>query len=122
MSIGVPIKVLHEAEGHTVTIELKTGEIYRGFLVESEDNMNCQLSNIQFTGRNGRVTELEHAFIRGSKIRFMILPDMLKNAPMFKRVDPKTAGRGRGIGLGRGRAAVLRKARARSAPPPGRGK
>ena len=32
MSIGVPIKLLHEAEGHIVTIELKTGEVYRGQL------------------------------------------------------------------------------------------
>jgi hypothetical protein len=24
-----------------------------------------------------------------SRIRFMIVPDMLKNAPMFKRIDPK---------------------------------
>jgi small nuclear ribonucleoprotein D3 len=106
MSIGVPIKLLHEAEGHTVTIELKTGEVYRGFLVESEDNMNCQLSNISYTARDGRMSELEHAFIRGSKIRFLILPDMLKNAPMFKKVDPKAK---KGVGLGRGRAAILKR-------------
>ena len=36
--IGIPIKLLHEAEGHTVTIELKTGEIYRGKLIEAEDS------------------------------------------------------------------------------------
>lgn len=30
MSIGVPIKVLHEAEGHIVTCETITGEVYRG--------------------------------------------------------------------------------------------
>lgn len=39
MSIGVPIKVLHEAEGLIVTLELKTGELYRGKLIDSEDNM-----------------------------------------------------------------------------------
>jgi len=98
MSIGVPIKLLHEAEGHTVTMELKTGELFRGTLVEAEDNMNCQLASITITGRDGRVATLEHAYIRGSKIRFMILPDMLKNAPMFKRVDSKAKGTGRGIG------------------------
>ena len=43
MSIGVPVKLLHEAEGHTVTMELKNGEIYRGHLIEAEDNMNCQV-------------------------------------------------------------------------------
>jgi len=122
MSIGVPIKLLHEAEGHTVTIELKTGEVYRGFLAESEDNMNCQLSTITFTARDGRMSELEHAFIRGSKIRFLILPDMLKNAPMFKKVD---AGKGnaakKGIGIGRGRATVIKRGRGRGGPRGGRG-
>ena len=96
MSIGVPIKLLHEAEKHIVTVELKTGDIYRGQLVEAEDNMNCQLANITYTARDGRRSTLEYAFIRGSKIRWMILPDMLKNAPMFKRVDPKSRGLGRG--------------------------
>ena len=27
--------------------------------------------------------------LRGSHVRFMILPDMLKHAPMFNRIDPK---------------------------------
>lgn len=77
--------------------------------VESEDNMNCQLGNITLTARDGRVSNLEHAYIRGSKIRFLILPDMLKNAPMFKRVEAgKSSGRGRGLGLGRGRAGAMR--------------
>jgi hypothetical protein len=43
MSIGVPIKILHEAEGHIVTCETNTGEVYRGKLIEAEDNMNCQV-------------------------------------------------------------------------------
>lgn len=34
MSIGVPVKLLHEAVGHVVTIELKTGDTYRGKLNE----------------------------------------------------------------------------------------
>jgi small nuclear ribonucleoprotein D3 len=85
MSIGIPVKLLHEAEGHGVTIELKTGELYRGKLEESEDNMNCHLSGITYTARDGSSHPLEHAFIRGSHIRFVILPDMLKNAPMFRK-------------------------------------
>ena len=102
MSIGVPIKVLHEAEGHIVTCETKTGEVYRGKLVEAEDNMNCQMANISVTYRDGRVAQLENVYIRGSKIRFMILPDMLKNAPMFKKIV------GKGGGAGRGKSAILR--------------
>ena len=36
MSIGVPIKLLHEAENHVITVELKNGELYRGYLTEAE--------------------------------------------------------------------------------------
>ncbi|GLH00300.1 hypothetical protein R5R35_000819 [Gryllus longicercus] len=108
MSIGVPIKVLHEAEGHIVTCETNTGEVYRGKLIEAEDNMNCQMSNITVTYRDGRVAQLENVYIRGSKIRFLILPDMLKNAPMFKRQGNKGTG-----GAGRGKSAILRAQAAR---------
>ncbi|CAL8088552.1 unnamed protein product [Orchesella dallaii] len=105
MSIGVPIKVLHEAEGHIVTLETTTGEVFRGKLLEAEDNMNCQMANVNVTYRDGRNSTLELVFIRGSKIRFMILPDMLKNAPMFKRIGAK----GPGIGAGaRGKVTMMR--------------
>jgi len=110
MSIGIPVKLLHEAEGHTITLEVKTGEVYRGMLVESEDNMNVQLSNVTLTARDGRVANLEQCFIRGSKIRFFVLPDMLKSAPMFRRIEAKPGvkgvmprgGAGGGGGRGRG--------------------
>ena len=103
-SIGVPIKVLHEAEGHIITLETLTGEVYRGKLLEAEDNMNCQLVNITMTARDGRVSQLEQIFIRGSKIRFVILPDMLKNAPMFKKMLTQKSGGG----VGRGKSALLK--------------
>eukprot|EP00698_Gefionella_okellyi_P018268 TRINITY_DN5459_c0_g1_i1.p1 TRINITY_DN5459_c0_g1~~TRINITY_DN5459_c0_g1_i1.p1 ORF type:complete len:117 (+),score=7.26 TRINITY_DN5459_c0_g1_i1:70-420(+) len=115
MSIGVPVKLFHEAEGHTVSVELKSGEIYRGQLVESEDNMNCQLQGIMRTGKDGRVTSIERAYIRGSQIRFIIVPDMLKNAPMFKRAD-----KARGLGIGRA-VALQRGGRGRASGGRGRG-
>jgi len=104
MTIGVPVKVLHEAEGHTVTIETITGEVYRGKLLEAEDNMNCQMVKITMTARDGRISQLEQIFIRGSKIRFVILPDMLKNAPMFKKM---VASAQKGSGA-RGKSALLK--------------
>jgi len=96
MSIGVPIKVLHEAEGHIITMETIMGEVFRGKLVEAEDNMNCLMANITITYRDGRTAHLEQVYIRGSKIRFVILPDMIKNAPMFKNIKgTKAAQRGK---------------------------
>ncbi len=54
------------------------------------------MSTVTVTYRDGSVANLENVYIRGSKIRFFILPDMLKNAPMFKKTGPKTAGAARG--------------------------
>ena len=126
-AIGVPIKVLHEAEGHIITLETCVGklsillylymkmnfigEIYRGKLVEAEDNMNCQLSDVTMTHRDGRTHNLENVFVRGSQIRFIVLPDMLKNAPMFKNIGRAQKG-AHGMGLGgaapRGRGSAFR--------------
>ncbi|XP_002126080.1 small nuclear ribonucleoprotein Sm D3-like [Ciona intestinalis] len=110
MSIGVPIKVLHEAEGHVVTCESATGEVYRGKLIEAEDNMNSQMQDVTVTYRDGRTAQLQNIYIRGSQVRFMILPDMLKNAPMLRHQKGGTAGRGKAAILkaqvrGRGRGA-----------------
>ncbi|KAI8095007.1 uncharacterized protein B0P05DRAFT_524275 [Gilbertella persicaria] len=112
MTIGVPIKLLHEAQGHIISLELKTGQLYRGKLLEAEDNMNIQLRDITVTARDGRVSQLDQVYIRGSHVRFFIVPDMLKNAPMFKGAGPGGL-KGRGIGLGRGRATVARAQQAR---------
>eukprot|EP00808_Paulinella_micropora_P023707 g33572.t1 len=98
-SIGVPVKLLHEAEGHKVTVELINGEVYRGLIVDCEDNMNLQMQNCTLTAKDGRVSNLEYVYIRGSKVRFLILPDMLKNAPMFKRFASKDRSQ-QGLGSG----------------------
>ncbi|KAI5384304.1 Small nuclear ribonucleoprotein SmD3b [Lathyrus oleraceus] len=162
-SLGIPVKLLHEASGHVVTVELKSGELYRGNMIECEDNWNCQLESITYTAKlnswpaypgtvsdaaaglglccilgqltrfeemikvwarkDGKTSQLEHVFIRGSKVRFMVIPDMLKNAPMFKRLDARIKGKGASLGVGRGRAVAMR-AKAQAAgrgAPPGRG-
>ncbi|EIW70160.1 hypothetical protein TREMEDRAFT_38820 [Tremella mesenterica DSM 1558] len=106
-NLGVPVKLLHESLGHVVTVELKTGEMYRGKLMEAEDNLNIALKDITVTARDGRVSQMDMVYIRGSMIRFVIVPDLLSSAPMFKRVGPN-AMRGRGIGAARGRATIQR--------------
>ncbi|CAM9357899.1 unnamed protein product [Heterosigma akashiwo] len=107
-TIGVPVKLLHEAEGHVVTAELKNGEIYRGMLDEAEDTMNCAMSNVTFTARNGKVSKLESVYIRGSHVKLLILPDMLRNAPVFKKVQG-LRGKNQTPAAGRGRGSFKRK-------------
>ncbi|KAF1815334.1 Sm-like ribonucleo protein [Eremomyces bilateralis CBS 781.70] len=103
-TIGIPIKLLNEATGHVVTLELTSGQVYRGKLLEVEDSMNVQMKDLVVTSREGRVTHLDQVYIRGSHVRYFIVPDMLRNAPMFRQKDKK----GRGVGLARGRATVSR--------------
>mmetsp|Transcript_38147 Transcript_38147/g.43542 ORF Transcript_38147/g.43542 Transcript_38147/m.43542 type:complete len:116 (-) Transcript_38147:299-646(-) len=86
-NIGVPIKLLYEAEGMKITVELKSGEIYRGLLLSAEDTMNVSLSDVIRTAVDGRITKLVNVYLRGSSIRFVALPDLLKNAPVFKKVQ-----------------------------------
>lgn len=90
MSISVPIKLLHEAENHVVTIELKTGEMFRGYLMEAEDTMNVRLDDVKITSTDGKMSHLNQVYLRGSQIRYIIIPDMLKNAPMFKKIKNQT--------------------------------
>lgn len=40
--------------------------------------MNCQMRDISVTARDGRVSHLDQVYIRGSHIRFLIVPDMLR--------------------------------------------
>ncbi|KAF8829182.1 hypothetical protein HHX47_DHR3000996 [Lentinula edodes] len=105
--LGVPVKLLHESLGHIITVEVKTGQLYRGKLAEAEDNMNIFMRDATVTGRDGRVSQLDQVYIRGSMIRFFIVPDMLKNAPMFRRSGPNGL-KGKGIGTARGRATIMR--------------
>ncbi|KAI4993026.1 hypothetical protein ZWY2020_007339 [Hordeum vulgare] len=48
----------------------------------------------------------------------MIIPDMLKNAPMFKRLEARIRGKGSAIGVGRGRAVAMRARLAGATSPP----
>ena len=86
MSIGVPIKLLHEAEQHVITVEVKSGELLRGYLTEAEDTMNMRMDDVTVTKPDGQQFHLRQCFIRGSQVHFVIIPDMLKNSPMFKRI------------------------------------
>lgn len=92
-------------QGHVVTLEITSGQVYRGKLLEgapdprlfflpvptlcaranirtfwitAEDNMNVQLKDITVTARDGRVSHLDQVYIRGSHVRFFIVPDMLR--------------------------------------------
>jgi len=85
-NVGVPIKLLYEAEGMKISVEMKNVEIYRGLLLGAEDTMNVSLSEVLRTSRTGKISKLPTVYLRGSSIRFIALPDLLKSAPIFQKV------------------------------------
>lgn len=48
--------------------------------------MNVRLDDVTMFNKDGRSMPVEQVYLRGSQIRFVIVPSMLKNAPMFKRM------------------------------------
>ena len=85
--IGIPVILLHDAEGGFVTVELKNGFSYRGILDESQDNFNCTIKDCTKIDPQGGEIKLDMAFVRGSQIKFIIVPEMLKLAPYFRRIS-----------------------------------
>ncbi len=65
---------------------MKNGEIYRGLLLNAEETMNVTLSDVVRTSRNGQVSKVPTVYLRGSNVRFISLPELLVNAPVFKKV------------------------------------
>lgn len=43
-TLGVPVKLLHEALGHVITVELKTGQLYRGKLADGASTTTAMRS------------------------------------------------------------------------------
>lgn len=52
------------------------------FAFTAEDSLNIALREVTVTARDGRVSQLDQVYIRGSMVRFFVVPDMLANAPM----------------------------------------
>ncbi|GMH94141.1 hypothetical protein TL16_g12819, partial [Triparma laevis f. inornata] len=84
--IGIPVILLKDAEGGIITLETKLGETLRGFLFEAEDSMNMVLKKVHRTDSQGRITKHDSMYIRGTSVLFIVMPAILKNAPMFKRI------------------------------------
>lgn len=42
---------------------------------------------VTYTARDGRISKLELVFLRGGNIKFIVLPDILKNASVLQKVQ-----------------------------------
>lgn len=53
--------------------------------------MNVQLKDITVTARDGRVSHLDQVYIRGSHVRFFIVPDMLRYDIALRQANRETS-------------------------------
>ncbi|EGG11910.1 uncharacterized protein MELLADRAFT_32687, partial [Melampsora larici-populina 98AG31] len=101
----------------TVTVELKNGTVIHGTISGVDVAMNTHLKAVKMTVRNREPQQLDSLSIRGSNIRYFILPDslpldtlLIDDAPKPKkgarggvRGGIERGGRGRARGRGRTR-------------------
>lgn len=87
MSSSIPIKLLHEAAGFEITVQLVTGDKYQGILSVIEDNMNCWLNDVVHTATNGDIEQVQSAYLRGSSILYINVPEMFSNSHLFQSKD-----------------------------------
>mmetsp|Transcript_8610 Transcript_8610/g.15931 ORF Transcript_8610/g.15931 Transcript_8610/m.15931 type:complete len:127 (+) Transcript_8610:75-455(+) len=114
------VRFLMKLSNETVTIELKNGTVVAGTITGVDIAMNTHLKKVKVTKKGVKATHLEHLSVRGSTIRYVLLPDNLNLDTLLVDLDdpkqkpPKNVGaaggaggrgrgRGRGRGLGRGR-------------------
>ncbi|XXG94723.1 SMK killer toxin resistance protein [Hypoxylon texense] len=110
------VRFLMKCANETVTVELKNGTIVHGTITSVSPLMNTALRTVKMTPRGQDPISLDTMNIRGSTIRYFILPDSLpldtlliddsvkpKNKARKEAADRGTRGGGRGRGRGGGR-------------------
>ncbi|KXT02979.1 hypothetical protein AC578_10586 [Pseudocercospora eumusae] len=102
-------RFLMKCTNETVTIELKTGTIVQGTIASVSPQMNTNLRNAKMTPKGGVQISLDHISVRGSEIRYYILPDslpldtlLIDDAPKPKNKARKEQDKGAGGGGMRG--------------------
>jgi len=108
------VRFLMKCINESVTIELKNGTILHGTIASVSPQMNTALRTVKMTIKGREPLSLDTINVRGSTIRYFILPDslpldtlLIDDAPKPKnkaRKDAaeKAAAAGRGRGRGRG--------------------
>lgn len=54
--------------------------------MNAEDTMNLHLSDVVSKSKTGQSSRLETIYLRGSHIKLVVLPDILRHGPFFTKV------------------------------------
>ncbi|KAF1843958.1 Sm-like ribonucleoprotein [Cucurbitaria berberidis CBS 394.84] len=102
------VRFLMKCQNETVTVELKNGTIVNGTITSVSPLMNVALRAVKYTPKSRDIVALDSMTVRGSTIRYIILPDslpldtlLIDDAPKPKNKARKETDRGGAAG-GRG--------------------
>ena len=88
-AVNVPMQLVSDCQGRVVTVELTSREVYRGRLAHfDKDSMNVGLQEVTVTKeRDHSCARLQSVYLRGDKMRFILLPEAANTHPLWKEVD-----------------------------------
>ncbi|KAK1073979.1 Sm snRNP core protein Smd1 [Friedmanniomyces endolithicus] len=89
------VRFLMKCTNETVTIELKTGAIIHGTIASVSPQMNTNLRAAKMTPKGGSQISLDQISVRGSEIRYFILPDSLPLDTLLIDDTPKPKNKAR---------------------------
>ncbi|KAL7069006.1 putative small nuclear ribonucleoprotein Sm D1 [Cryptosporidium serpentis] len=104
------VRFLMKLVNNSVVIELKNGTIVQGTIVNVDMAMNTYLKNVKMSVKQRNPISLLQLTVRGSTIRYFILPDSLpldtlliddapkQKPPKVKPIVTSKIGRGRSLG------------------------
>jgi small nuclear ribonucleoprotein D3 len=86
-AVSIPLLVLRECKGETVTVELSNGETYEGQVGSAESTMSLYLTQVTKRAQDGRISRLQQVYIRGNQVVLVRLPSILHNFPLLQRIE-----------------------------------
>eukprot|EP00200_Dunaliella_tertiolecta_P001939 CAMPEP_0202352414 /NCGR_PEP_ID=MMETSP1126-20121109/8622_1 /ASSEMBLY_ACC=CAM_ASM_000457 /TAXON_ID=3047 /ORGANISM="Dunaliella tertiolecta, Strain CCMP1320" /LENGTH=157 /DNA_ID=CAMNT_0048944633 /DNA_START=328 /DNA_END=802 /DNA_ORIENTATION=+ len=81
------VRFLMKLANETVQVELKNGSVVQGTVTGVDMAMNTHLKSVKLTAKGKNPVSLDHLSIRGSTIRYYILPDSLNLDTLLVDID-----------------------------------
>jgi len=91
MSSVLLVRFLQRLSTENVTIELKNNSIIVGTVVSVDFSMNLHLRHVKCTDSSKKVQRLDTLTVRGSTIRYILLPDTINLDTLLVPDEPTTA-------------------------------
>ncbi|CAD2218429.1 small nuclear ribonucleoprotein D1 [Angomonas deanei] len=91
---GTLLPFLQQLRGNHVDMELKNSSIVSGEITFVDANMNTYLKNVKIVSKKVDPVEEEVYMVRGSSIRYVILPETLNLHDCLKRAAERAPAKG----------------------------